>query len=33
MGPYYPGTGTAIQIAITFGRIAAENAVREPATA
>lgn len=33
LGPYYPGSGTAIQVAMTFGRIAAENAAREPAIA
>lgn len=33
LGPYYPGSGTAVQVAITFGRVAAEHAVRERPTA
>jgi len=29
IGPYYPGSGTAINSTVTFGRIAGENAVAE----
>ena len=29
IGPYYPGSGTALNSTVTFGRIAGENAVAE----
>lgn len=29
IGPYYPGSGTAVAATVTFGRIAAQNAVKE----
>lgn len=29
IGPYYPGSGTAVASTVTFGRIAAQNAVTE----
>ena len=29
LGPYYPGSGTALNSTVTFGRIAGRNAVGE----
>ena len=31
IGPYYPGSGTAVAVTLCYGRITAENAVKEEA--